>query len=98
MIRKIFNLFRRKKTQSEIEKEINQIQIKILKNEIEMAKRRSTLLKFKRKYKGSNRYYFKKIASNGEILFCSPSYKTRSGRNKAVNKIALIEDVKIEIE
>lgn len=99
MIKKIFNLFRRnKKITDEKEKEINRIQIEILQKEIEMAKRRITLLKYKRKWNGSFKYYFKKIASNGEVIFNSPAYITRSGRNKAVNKIAESEPSKIVSE
>jgi uncharacterized protein YegP (UPF0339 family) len=33
---------------------------------------------------------------NGETIFCSPGYVTRQGRNKAVNRIAENEPVKIE--
>lgn len=58
-----------------------------------MAKKRSTIEKFTRKIKGNNRYYFRKIASNGEILFCSPGYLSRSGRNRAVNKLAELENL-----
>lgn len=60
-----------------------------------MAKK-ATIQKFKRNVKGSFRYYYRKIASNGEVLYCSPGYMTRSGRNKAVNKIMEKENVKLE--
>lgn len=60
------------------------------------TKKRSTIQKFSRLIKGTRRYYFRKIASNGETLFCSPGYMSRSGRNRAVNKIAETETVKIE--
>ena len=52
--------------------------------------------KFKRKVKGQYRYYLRKVAMNGETIFCSPGYMTRSGRNKAVNKIKEVESVVIE--
>lgn len=58
--------------------------------------RRATIQKFKRNVKGSFRYYFRKISSNGEILYCSPGYMTRGGRNKAVNRIREKENVNIE--
>ena len=96
MIKTFLNLFR-KKTQAEIEHEVNQKQIKILQKEIEkeMAKRKGTILKYKRKWNGSYKYYFKKFASNGEVLFNSPAYQTRSGRDKAVRKIVAIELIKV---
>lgn len=63
-----------------------------------MAKRKSTLLKFKRKWKGKTFFYFKHIASNGETIFSSPSYKTRGGRNKMVNKLSIIHGATIKNE
>lgn len=68
-----------------------------------MKSKKSKLIKFTRKWKlksGEKKisYYFKHIASNGETIFSSPSYKTRSGRNKMVNKLSLIHNAKIESE
>jgi uncharacterized protein YegP (UPF0339 family) len=64
-----------------------------------MANKRSKLIKFKRKWKGGKMfYYFKHIASNGEVIFSSPSYKTRSGRNKMVNKLSKIHNAVVKTE
>jgi uncharacterized protein YegP (UPF0339 family) len=50
-------------------------------------KKSDTLHKWMKKTKRGDRWFFHRKAGNGEIIFCSQGYKTRSGRNKAVNRI-----------
>ena len=59
-------------------------------------KPRIDILKKKRAKNG--RWYFVRIAPNGEQIFRSQLYKSRSGRNKAVNRIAENERVNIILQ
>ena len=52
----------------------------------------------KKKRAKNGRWYFVRIAGNGEQVFRSQMYMSRSGRNKACNRIAEKEKVKIVLQ
>lgn len=52
--------------------------------------------KFKKKARGKDCYGFHKVDLEGDVVYTSPCFATRGGRNKAVNKVVALENAMIE--
>lgn len=54
------------------------------------------IVKYKRNVRGEIRYFYRKVDSGGKVLYQSPGFMTRSGRNKAVVRLRDKEGLEVE--
>lgn len=61
-----------------------------------MGKKPDVIFKWSTKTRKGVRFYFHRKAGNGEIVFSSQGYMSRSGRDRGVNRITAKENIVVK--
>lgn len=58
-------------------------------------RKKMRIYKYRKSVRGEMRYFYERLNHRGETIYKSAGFGTRGGRNKAVNRLILEEDVDV---